>query len=120
MNNARLIILNFTLQFIPIEDRLKLLSRALRALKPGGALLLSEKVRLADERIDDLCIDLHHDFKRSQGYSDLEIARKRDALVGVLVPEPIQAHKDRLSAAGFSASEVWYQAFNFCSLIALK
>ena len=120
MNNARLIILNFTLQFIHIEDRLKLLSRALRALKPGGALLLSEKVRLADERIDDLCIDLHHDFKRSQGYSDLEIARKRDALVGVLVPEPIQAHKDRLSAAGFSASEVWYQAFNFCSLIALK
>ena len=120
MSNARLVILNFTLQFIPIEDRLKLLSRALRALKPGGALLLSEKVRLADERIDDLCIDLHHDFKRSQGYSDLEIARKRDALVGVLVPEPIQAHKDRLSAAGFSASEVWYQAFNFCSLIALK
>lgn len=119
LSNACLIVLNFTLQFIPIQDRLDLLCRARKALKPGGALLLSEKVRLADERIDELCIDLHHEFKKSQGYSELEIARKRDALVGVLVPEPIQAHKDRLSAAGFSASEVWYQAFNFCSLVAL-
>lgn len=119
MSGARLIILNFTLQFIPIEDRLELLRRAHRALKPGGALLLSEKIKLSDERIDELCVDLHHEFKRSQGYSALEIARKRDALVGVLRPEPIQAHRDRLSAAGFSASEVWYQAFNFCSLVAL-
>ena len=119
LSDASLIVLNFTLQFIPIQDRLNLLRKARKALKPGGALLLSEKVKLADERIDKLCIDLHHEFKKSQGYSELEIARKRDALVGVLVPEPIQAHKDRLSAAGFSASEVWYQAFNFCSLVAL-
>ena len=81
--------------------------------------MLSEKVRLNDPRIDELCIDLHHEFKRSQGYSELEIAQKRDALIGVLVPEAIQTHRDRLSAAGFSASEVWYQAFNFCSLVAL-
>ena len=119
MSDARLIILNFTLQFIPIENRLELLRRARKALKPGGALLLSEKIKLADDRIDELCIDLHHEFKKSQGYSELEIARKRDALVGVLIPEPIQDHRDRLAAAGFSASEVWYQAFNFCSLVAL-
>ena len=119
MSGAALIILNFTLQFIPIEDRLPLLQRACSALRPGGALLLSEKVKLNDQRINDLCIDLHHEFKKSQGYTELEIARKRDALVGVLVPESIQTHRDRLSAAGFSASEVWYQAFNFCSLVAL-
>jgi tRNA (cmo5U34)-methyltransferase len=119
MKDASLIVLNFTLQFIPIEDRLPLLRAARQALRPGGALLLSEKVKLADDRIDSLCIDLHHEFKKSQGYSELEIARKRDALVGVLIPEQIQTHKDRLSAAGFSASEVWYQAFNFCSLVAL-
>ena len=119
MSGAALIVLNFTLQFIPIEDRLPLLRRARAALRPGGALLLSEKIRLNDTRIDALCIDLHHEFKKSQGYTELEIARKRDALVGVLVPEAIQTHRDRLSAAGFSASEVWYQAFNFCSLVAL-
>lgn len=119
LKEACLIILNFTLQFIPIEDRLALLKKARAALRPGGALLLSEKIKLNDERIDELCIDLHHQFKRNQGYSDLEIAQKRDALIGVLVPEPIQAHRDRLSAAGFSASEVWYQAFNFCSIVAL-
>jgi len=119
MSSAALIVLNFTLQFIPIEDRLPLLRRARAALRPGGALLLSEKIKLNDARIDALCIDLHHEFKKSQGYTELEIARKRDALVGVLVPEAIQTHRDRLSAAGFSASEVWYQAFNFCSLVAL-
>ena len=119
LSGASLIVLNFTLQFIPVEDRLPLLRRARAALRPGGALLLSEKVKLNDSRIDGLCIDLHHEFKRSQGYSELEIAQKRDALVGVLIPEAIQTHRDRLSAAGFSASEVWYQAFNFCSLVAL-
>lgn len=119
LQEASLIVLNFTLQFIPIEDRLPLLRKARKALRPGGALLLSEKIKLSDPRIDSLCIDLHHEFKKSQGYSELEIAQKRDALVGVLIPEQIQTHKDRLQAAGFSASEVWYQAFNFCSLVAL-
>lgn len=118
--DASVVVLNFTLQFIPIADRLPLLKRVFNALRPGGVLLLSEKVHLDDPTIDQLCIDLHHNFKKSQGYSELEIARKRDALIDVLIPETQSAHRERLKEAGFSACEVWYQAFNFCSWVALS
>ena len=75
---------------------------------PGGLLILSEKLTMADPAMDTLMIDLHHDFKRSQGYSDLEIAQKRDAIENVLIPETAQSHSDRLSEAGFSSS-IWFQ-----------
>ena len=95
------VILNFTLQFIPVEQRLHLLKAIRSAMMPGGLLILSEKLTMADAAMDALMIDLHHDFKRSQGYSDLEIAQKRDAIENVLIPETAQAHSDRLSIYSF-------------------
>ena len=113
------VILNFTLQFIPIEQRLRLLKSIHSAMVPGGLLILSEKLTMADPDMDTLMIDLHHDFKRSQGYSDLEIAQKRDAIENVLIPETAQSHSDRLTEAGFSSSSVWFQCLNFASFIAI-
>lgn len=113
------VILNFTLQFIPVEQRLYLLKSIHSAMVPGGLLILSEKLTMADPAMDTLMIDLHHDFKRSQGYSDLEIAQKRDAIENVLIPETAQSHSDRLSEAGFSRSSIWFQCLNFASFIAI-
>lgn len=118
--NASMMTLNYTLQFIPIEDRLALLTKIADALLPGGILVLSEKVLFPDDALNTLNIDLHHDFKRAHGYSELEIAGKRDSLEDVLVPESLEAHRDRLRAAGFKSSDVWFQCFNFASLVALK
>jgi tRNA (cmo5U34)-methyltransferase len=73
-----------------------------------------------DETLNQLNIDLHHDFKRAHGYSDLEIAGKRDSIENVLVPESLDQHRERLRDAGFSSSDVWFQCFNFASIIALK
>ncbi len=117
--NASVVILNYTLQFVPLEQRLPLLSAVRRALSPGDVLILSEKLALAEPAMDSLMIDLHHDFKRAQGYSDLEVARKRQALENVLIPESREMHVKRLKAAGFSHSELWFQCFNFASLIAV-
>lgn len=119
LKDASVIVLNFTLQFVPIEDRLPLLTKARKALRPGGVLLLSEKIEIAHPALNQLCIELHHDFKRAQGYSDLEVAQKRDALIKVLIPETLDMHRSRLESAGFIGAEVWYQVFNFCSLVAL-
>jgi len=119
LDNASVIILNFTLQFVPVEDRLALLTKAREALRPGGVLLLSEKIEIAHPALDELCVELHHEFKRAQGYSALEVAQKRDALIKVLIPETLKAHQARLAQAGFVGAEVWYQVFNFCSLVAL-
>lgn len=118
--NASLAVLNFTLQFIPVDRRRELIDTIYRGLRPGGVLVLSEKICFADPHLNQLMIDLHHSFKRANGYSDLEISQKRDALENVLVPETLAEHRERLHRAGFSSVDVWFQCFNFASLIAIK
>lgn len=120
INNASLVVLNFTLQFIPVESRLALLKKIHNGLLPGGALLLSEKIFFEDEKQNELFIDLHHAFKRANGYSDMEVSQKRAALEKVLLPETIEQHQQRLSDAGFTDNYLWMQSFNFVSLLALK
>jgi len=120
IGNASVVVMNFTLQFIDPEYRQELVNRIYGGLLPGGILILSEKVRFKDSRVDALHIDLHHAFKRSQGYSDLEIAQKRDALENVLIPDTLPDHRQRMATAGFSSCDVWFQCFNFASLLALK
>ncbi len=120
IENACVVVLNFTLQFVPLDLRDELVRRIYRGLRPGGIMVLSEKVTFEDPHLDELNIELHHQFKRENGYSDLEIARKRSALENVLLPETLAAHKTRIASAGFSSCDVWFQCFNFASLIALK
>lgn len=116
---ASVVALNFTLQFIAPEQRLILLGRIRDALVPGGALILSEKLRFDDEQEHALLTDLHIAFKRANGYSDLEIAQKRSAIENVMKPDSLEEHRQRLLAAGFSKVVPWFQCLNFTSLIAL-
>ena len=120
IKNASMVVMNFTLQFIDRAKRKDLIEKIYTGLCPGGILLLSEKLAFEDERIQQLQIDMHHRFKRANGYSDLEISQKRNALENVLIPETLEAHKQRLFNAGFSAAELWFQCFNFASLVAIK
>jgi len=116
---ASVVAMNFTLQFIAPDQRLALLSRIRQALLPGGALILSEKLRFEDAQAQALLGDLHLDFKRANGYSDLEIAQKRSAIEHVMKPDSLEIHRERLLAAGFSQVVPWFQCLNFASLIAL-
>ncbi len=118
--NASVVVLNFTLQFIPIEDREQLLAKIWQGLLPGGLLILSEKLAFDDDKQHELQMDMHHLFKKAQGYSDMEISQKRTALENVLIAESFATHRQRLSKVGFSSVEVWFQYFNFASMIALK
>lgn len=120
LQDASMAVLNFTLQFIAIQDRLAMLKNIYDGLLPGGVLILSEKVAFEDPPHQQLMIDLHHNFKRANGYSDLEIAQKRSAIENVLIPETLNTHKQRLREAGFHSVDVWFQCFNFASLIAIK
>ncbi|WP_342244779.1 carboxy-S-adenosyl-L-methionine synthase CmoA [Pseudomonas sp. OTU5201] len=114
-----LVAMNFTLQFVPRERRTELLGRIRQALLPGGALILSEKLRFEDTDEHLLLTDLHIAFKRANGYSELEIAQKRSALENVMHPDSLEEHRERLLAAGFSKVVPWFQCLNFASLIAL-
>lgn len=120
IENASVVVLNFTLQFLPPEDRLALLKKICDGMAPGGVLLLSEKITFADEIEKELQNALHLSFKRANGYSDLEISQKRTALENVLIPETVAQHQARLAEAGFFHSQQWFQCFNFVSLLAIK
>ena len=120
IENASVVILNFTLQFLPPKCRNQLIKRIYNALIPGGILVLSEKIVLDDNSLNSLFIDMYHKFKESNGYSELEISQKRLALENILIPEPISVHRSRHVSAGFDSFEVWFQHLNFVSMISLK
>ena len=120
IRDASVVVMNFTLQFIAPAQRQALLDKIYSGLLPGGALLISEKIAFDDPETQQRLIDWHHDFKRANGYSELEISQKRSALEQVMQPEPLALHRHRLQQAGFDTIEPWFQCFNFASMVALK
>ncbi len=120
LENASMVILNFTLQFVPPDQRDSILKRIHAGLNPGGVLVLSEKIRFDEDRISSAIIALHEDFKRENAYTELEISRKRDSLENVLIPDTLAGLSERLSRAGFADQGVWQQYYNFASLLAFK
>ncbi len=120
LENASVVILNFTLQFVPVASREALIRRIYTGMRPGGILIISEKIQFPDAELNRLFIDLYHGFKENMGYSKLEISQKRAALEQVLIPETIDQHRQRLTTAGFQSVDVWFQCFNFASMVACK
>ena len=120
IRNASMVVMNYTLQFLDVDARNAIVARIYEGLRPGGLFLLSEKVVDEDPHMEDLLVDLHHEHKRRNDYSQLEISRKRAALENVLIPESVAVHRDRLAAAGFAHSAVWLRYFNFVSIVAIK
>ena len=120
MAKASVVVLNLTLQFIAPEHRDSIVQAVHHALEPGGLLLLTEKVVHDTPQIDALQQKCYRRFKRENGYSDLEISQKREALEDVLVPDTVAAHLDRLSRVGFEKTDIWLKWFNFAAVLAIK
>lgn len=120
IENASMVVLNFTLQFIDKKERQAMINKIANGINPGGILVISEKVSYGDHVIDEHLIDLHHDFKKANGYSELEVAQKRTALENVMRTDSVEQHIQRLTNAGFSHVSPWFQCFNFISFIAIK
>ena len=120
IESASVVVMNFTLQFVAPEHRQKMMDRIYRGLLPGGALILSEKVRFRDPEVDTTQEQLHNQFKKANGYSEMEISRKRSSLEKIMVLDDVGTHEKRLTHAGFTHIMQWFQSFNFVSLLALK
>jgi tRNA (cmo5U34)-methyltransferase len=120
ISNASMVVLNYTLQFLAMPDRDALMGAICDGLNDGGLLLLSEKVVDENPAMEQLLTDLHHEHKRRNDYSALEVSRKRAALENILIPETVRAHRERLKKAGFRHTAVWLRYFNFVSIIAIK
>lgn len=120
VENASMVVLNFTLQFLEPDMRSELLSTIYKGMNIGGALVLSEKITFTDPILRDTNIQLHEAFKKANGYTNLEISQKRSALEKTLIPETLQTHQQRLTDIGFTKIIPWYQCFNFVSILAIK
>jgi tRNA (cmo5U34)-methyltransferase len=110
----------FTVQFVPIEYRPRLLADVFASTIPGGAIVLAEKIIGSTGANDRLFVDLYYDMKRRNGYSQQEIDRKRFALEGVLVPVTAKWNEDLLREAGFARVENFWRWMNFGAWLGVK
>ncbi|MRJ03010.1 MAG: carboxy-S-adenosyl-L-methionine synthase CmoA [Epsilonproteobacteria bacterium] len=117
---ADLFLAHYTLQFIRPRKRDRFVEEIFRHLKPGGIFIFSEKVISEDRRLDRQLIEIYHQYKRDQGYSDFEIAQKREALENVLVPYTVGENEEMVRSAGFSHVEIIFRWANFATFFARK
>ncbi|MCX7546282.1 carboxy-S-adenosyl-L-methionine synthase CmoA [Marinicella gelatinilytica] len=115
IQQASMVVSNFTLQFLPPGSRRAVCERIYQGLNDQGIFILSEKVKSSQQMID-----FYHGYKKINGYSDIEIAQKRQALEDTLKPDTLSNWELRLTEVGFHSIEVWFRAFNFVSLVAFK
>lgn len=120
IEDASVIVMNLTLQFVRPLHRDRLIRTLTRGLRPKGCLILVEKVLGQDSGLNRLFIQHYYDFKRRNGYSDLEIAQKREALENVLIPYQDTENRALLLNNGFGVVETFFRWYNFTGLIAIK
>lgn len=120
IEDASLVVLMLTLQFIRPLRRDRLIADIYRGLRPQGCLLLVEKVIGEESLFNRLFIKYYYDMKRRNGYSDTEIAQKREALENVLIPYKLLENRELLLRTGFSAVDVFFKWYNFCGIVAVK
>ncbi len=120
IKRASLVVLNYTLQFLNPSERKEIIRNIFTGLVEGGALLLAEKIAFDDSDEQGFQTEWYHNFKEFNGYSKMEISRKRTALENVLIPDSWETHKNRLKKAGFKTVHLWHRFFSFASIIAIK
>ena len=120
LSSSSVVFLTLCLQFIHPDHRDSLIKTIYDGLCPGGAMILVEKTCLDDNALDTQFQSLYHDFKKRQGYSQVEIDAKRDALKGVLIPSTSAQTQALLNNNGFDIVEPFFQWYNFSGFIAIK
>jgi tRNA (cmo5U34)-methyltransferase len=120
IENASVVLLVLTLQFVRPLRRESLVRMIREGLTDSGCLILVEKVLGENSTFNRLFINHYYEMKRRNGYSDLEIAQKREALENVLIPYRLEENKELLRKCGFSNVDVFFKWYNFCAIIATK
>jgi len=115
-----IIVANYTLQFIRPMQRIELVKKLYEALHEDGLFIFSEKVVFKDKKLDKDLIDIYYGYKKEQGYSEYEIAQKREALENVLIPFTIEENIQMCREAGFESVDTIFQWSNFVTFVAKK
>jgi tRNA (cmo5U34)-methyltransferase len=120
VENASVVILTLTLQFVRPLHRERLIRTICEGTNEQGCLILVEKLTESDTLFNRLFINYYYDMKRRNGYSDLEISQKREALENVLIPYHLDENRELLLRAGYSKFQLFFRWYNFSGMIAVK
>ena len=120
IDNASVVLMVLTLQFIRPLYRQRLVRSIYEGMTENGALILVEKVLGENSEFNRLFIHHYYEMKRENGYSDLEIAQKREALENILIPYRLEENKELLREQGFRHVDIFFKWYNFCAIIATK
>ena len=117
MDKAGVVLANFVLQFIPKTQRNSLLKKIRQSLEPNGLLIISEKINFKNKKNQKLFETTHLDFKRANGYSNVEINQKKDALENIMMPDSEEEQRKRFEEAGFKSVTKWFHCLNWVSYL---
>jgi tRNA (cmo5U34)-methyltransferase len=118
--NASVVVLNLTLQFVRPLRRDRLIRSINDGMNENGCLILVEKVLGNDSLFNRTFIRLYYEMKKRNGYSETEIAHKREALENVLVPYRVDENFELLARNGFNQADIFFKWYNFCGIIGVK
>ena len=117
---SKIIIANYTLQFVRPTKREELVKKIYNSLENGGFFIFNEKIIYEDKKLNKQMIDIYYDFKKQKGYSEYEIAKKREALENVLIPYSDEENISLAKSAGFKSVDIIFKWANFTCFIAQK
>ncbi|MDC7221281.1 MAG: carboxy-S-adenosyl-L-methionine synthase CmoA [Spirochaetales bacterium] len=120
IENASVVVMNYTLQFVDPLAREELMGKIYRGLNHNGVLLISDKTQQSHTDTSRIFMDNYYHMKRQNGYSEMEISRKREALENVLIPYTVEEEKELFRQSGFEAVDLFFTWFNFSSFICMK
>jgi len=120
LGRPSVVILVLTLQFIRPAQRELLIQNIFQSLRKGGVVIVVDKVLGNDSLTTRLFIEKYYAFKARQGYSRLEIARKREALENVLIPYRLEENLMMLRRSGFPVTDTFFTWYNFAGILGIK
>jgi len=106
-----MVLANWTLHFIP--ERETYITDIKASLNANGVFVLTDKMDSSK-----FVHDQYHDFKRSMGVTEEEIARKEASIAGVLQTKPLEWYLETLNGLGFKNVNVIDAPYCFATLIA--
>jgi len=120
VENASVVTICWTLQFVRPLSRDRLIRKIHDGMVDGGVLIVTDKVLTNDSNMNRFFIDFYYDFKRRNGYSNEEISRKREALENVLIPYRLDENLELFRRNGFATVETFFQWYNFAGFLCVK
>ena len=120
LQNASVVTLCWTLQFVRPLWRDRLIKWINQGTVAGGAFVCMEKILTNSSDMNRYFIDFYYEYKASNGYTPEEILRKREALENVLVPYRTDENFELFRRNGYATVETCFQWFNFAGYLCVK